>query len=191
MNSLIANYLKRAFIVPVVLTALVIFALSVIVPKYISSSQTTQTSYVEQLRYEKVDYETFNQLKANETIGYMSSNDFDFSSNVIFNSNIAKHSSLSKDSTEPWNGGCVVVFGTNTKTQFNSLHKAEKGYKIDFEFYGKDKYTYKITDIISNQTKEDISKLKKDNTLLLCLSYNDFSDLGNSYFYTVYVAEMV
>ena len=191
MNSLIANFIKRAIIVPVILTALVIAGISFIVPKYISASQTPQTSSVEQLRYEKVDYETFSELKANETIGYMSSTDFDFSSNVIFNSNKAKHSSLSKDSKEPWNGGCVVVYGMNTKTQFNSLHKAEKGYKIDFEFYGKDKYTYKITDIIPNQTSEDIKKLKKDNALLLCLSYNDFSDLGNSYLYTVYVAEMV
>ena len=117
--------------------------------------------------------------------------DFDFGANVLYQSTKPKYASLTKASSEPWNGGCAVVFGSNTKSQFNSLHSAKIGDTVDFEFFSHDIYSYKITQIIHNQTEKDIKKIGGKNTLVMCLSYNDFSNSGNSYFYTVYVAEQV
>ena len=192
MNSLVFNFIKKGIIIPLAITALFIAGIAVVAPELGKRYQTTYPAQVsQQLEYEKIDYDLFKDLKSDDTIGYMSSDDISLSSNILFNTQKANYASLSKKSSEPWNNGCVIVFGNNVISQFKSLHNAGIGNKIDFEIYGHDKYTYKITKIVHNQTQEDIEAFKQDNTLIMCLSYNDFSNLGNSYFYTLYIAELV
>ena len=192
MKSLRLTFFVRGILIPILFTVAVIAAISITEPVIESRSQTVYSgSGSKQGSYEKTQYELFKELDADSPIGYITSEDFELSANVLYKTTKANSTSLSKASTEPWNGGCVVVFGNNTKSQFKALHSAGIGDTVKFEFYNHDKYAYRINRIKHNMTESDIKELNEENTLVMCLSYNDFSDLGNSYFYTVYVAETV
>lgn len=193
MNSLTFNFIKRAIIVPVAVTAAFVAILAFTLPGVVARSQNSSSSSetVQQMNYERVDYKKFSELKDNTYVGYISSSDFSLGTNVLMNSSKANCVSLSKDSTEPKNDGCLIIFGDNVKTQFKNLHLADTGDTVELELNGRNKYEYKIKKIIHNKTKEDISAYKKADSLIMCLSYNDFTNLGNSYLYTLYVAERI
>ena len=192
MKQLRLTHIIRGIVIPIVVAVVFTAAIFALEPFMESAMQTNYSAAVSQKNeYEKVKYNSFKELKTDNAVGFLSSGEFEFSTNVLYNTTKAKYSTLSKLSTEPWNGGCVVVYGSNVRTQLGYLENAQVGNKVTFDFYNQDKYTYKITKILNNQTDEDIKALRKDNALLMCVAYNDFSNLGSSYFYTVYVAEMV
>lgn len=194
MTSLNLNFIKRAFIVPIIATVIVIAAIFVIAPKMAESTQSTVSSVskIDLSGYSLVEYDSFDELEPGAYIGSISSDAFDINAAVTYSLDSTKSSVLLNDmSSEPWNNGCIILNGSNTSSQFKNLHHAEIGDEVVVDFYSNNNYTYKITDISYGNAEDDIASFKQNNTLIMCLPYNNFDDLGNSYYYAVYVAEKV
>lgn len=194
MDGLVLNFIKRAFIVPIIATVIVIAGISLAVPKMAASTQENSISVpqIDMSGYSLVDYDSFDELEAGSYIGSVSSDALSINAAITYSLDSSKSSVLLNDiSGEPWNDGCVILNGANTSAQFKQLHHAVIGDEINVDFYSNDNYTYKITEISYGNTDKDISSFKQNNTLVMCLPYNNFDDLGNSYYYAVYVAEKV
>jgi len=192
MKSLKLTHIIRGIVIPIIVALVFSAALFAVEPMFAETMKTIYTAPSSQKNdYERVKYNSFKELKTDNAVGYLSSSDFKFSTNVLYSSSQAKYSSLGTLSTEPWNEGCAVVYGKYVYSQLRFLDNANIGDSVTFDIYNHEKYTYKIKKIINNQTEDDIKSLRTSNTLLMCVEYNDFSNLGSSYFYTVYVAEMV
>lgn len=195
MNSLILNFIKRAVIVPVIVTALCVCGVRFIAPKLVESSNQVSavtSESVDASIYNLVKYNNFNDLKKNDYVATVTCETVGMSCAAVFNcEDEPKAVDVDASSTEPWNDGTVVLVGENTASQFNKLHKANLGDEVVVEFYKHDKYTYKISKIEHSYSRENIQNSMKYKGLLLCCAYNDFSDLENSKLYTVYFAEKV
>jgi sortase (surface protein transpeptidase) len=193
MNSLTFNFIKRAFIVPIAVTLIVILGILVGVPKIVSAqSSTNSVTKIDLSGYSLAEYSEFKQLKESDYVGSISSESLGINSAITYSLDSDKNTILlSQSSKEPWNNGSVILVGDNSNSQFKSLHSSEVGDEITINFYSNDKYVYKITDVEFGKTLEDIDSYNKKNTLVMFLPYNNFEDLGNSYYYAVYIAEMV
>jgi sortase (surface protein transpeptidase) len=194
MNSLGFNFIKRAFIVPITITLVVVLIMLVAVPKFMARTQAKEAtaSNIDMSTFTTVEYNNFKTLEVGDYVGKISCEDLGINSVITYSLDSSSNTVLLNEiSKEPWNNGCVVLNGANVTNQFKNLHNAKIGDEFTVEFYGRDKYTYKITDISYGNTKKDIPSFKKANTLVMCLAYNNFEDLGNLYYYSVYVAQMV
>ncbi|MFR5875190.1 MAG: sortase domain-bontaining protein [Eubacterium sp.] len=194
MTGLSFNFIKRAFIVPIIVTVIVIAMTFIAAPRMAASTQITEssTSKIDLSGYSLVEYDRFKDLEPGAYIGSFSCDAIGINAAITYSEDISKSSILLSDkSIEPWNNGCVILKGSNTSAQFKNLHKAEIGDEVNVDFYSNNSYTYKIADITYGNTEDDISSFKQSNTLIMCLPYNNFDDLGNSYYYAVYFAEKV
>lgn len=199
MNRLKSSYIKRAVVYPLLVLATLIIIATIVVPKFIESLPvaTDKVHAVTQYNVEDYDmfptkYKDFSDLKHNRFVGWLSSEDVALGCAITYDSENEKTmaTSLLKGSTEPWNDGCVMIIGKNTDAEFRNLHKAAIGDTVDIEFYGNSTYSYKISRVEHIVSRDEIKGLKKENSLLMCLPYKDF-EKENSYFYTVYIADLI
>ena len=194
MTSFVFNFLKRALIIPLALAAVVTVAVVALVPKYCNFNNESAGAYTVQAldlsQYEVEEYTAFSELDGGALVGGIKSDSVGFGENAIINNSSENGSiRLSKVSTEPWNNGAVVLIGKNTENGFKSLHQADVGDTLTLNCFSNGEYSYKITDIKTNLTESELEALAKENTLVAAVSYNDFSKLGESFFYTAFIAE--
>ncbi len=192
MASLLFNFFKRAIIVPVIVTAIVIGALYMAIPKYVNEGQARPTSVNERIdlsQYSVKEYNSFSQLKAGDYVGTIRCDNIDLGNTaVLYLSENDNGVYVESGSSEPWNGGSVLIIGNDINNQFGKFYNSEKGDKIELEFYSRDTYTYKIQNKAVGVTKKEINNYLGDGRLVLAVPFNDFSNLGGSFFYTLYIA---
>ncbi len=191
MLSIIFNLVKRAIIIPAVVLAVAIAGLTFLMPRLSFVSERTEKEF-DISSYNPVQYDEFSTLSEEAFVGFLSTEDFEFRQiPVLYNSDTGAGVSLYDISKEPWNGGGLILTGKNTYNQFRLLHNARVGDKISFDFYDNASFDYKISKIIPNVRGDELTSYYKDKTLVMCLPYNDFSNLGDLYYYTVYIAKQV
>lgn len=199
MNKLKSAYLKKALFFPLVVIAILTIIAALFVPTIIANLPvaTDQTQAVrvydaEKYDYYLKDYESFDDLKLNRFVGWLSSDDLGLGCPVSFDSENEDTDSVSlvKGSVEPWNGGCVVIIGSNSDKELRNTHRATTGDEITIDFYSNDSYTYKIKNVETNVARDEIFDYQKDNSLIICRPYRNFEKDGSS-FYTIFVAELV
>ena len=198
MDSLTVNFIKRAIIVPLIAALLTAALLVTAGPRITAKSEvaknneTTQVQSLDLTGYSVKSYKTFKQLKSGDLAATIKCENIGFGEKaVVFDISDKRYITMNKARSEPWNNGGVLFMGNNTSEQFKELHAAQKGDEFVVSFYDNDAYTDKLKKIIPCATAKELTSYIKDNTLVLCLQYNDFKDLGNSYYYQVYIAEMV
>lgn len=195
MNSLFVNFIKRAIIVPLLVSciaaALILFAGPRAVARTNAAADNSSASESLDLTgYSLKSYSSFNQLKSGDLVATIKCENILLGEKaVIFDSSDKSNIVMHKASVEPWNKGGVLFVGANTSDQFKLLHDAEIGEKFVVSFYDNDTYTYKLKRIIPCAEAKELTSYIKENRLVLCLQYNDFKDLGNSYYYQVFIAE--
>ncbi|MDO4363482.1 MAG: sortase [Clostridia bacterium] len=199
MNNLKSSYIKRAVIYPLLVLAVLIITATVVVPKFIDSLPVSTDKVHAVTQYNPGDYDmflkkyhNFDELNHNRFVGWLSSEDAALGCAVTFDSEneSTDAASLLKNSTEPWNNGCVMIIGKNSDAEFRNLHKAEIGDKVDFEFYENGTYHYQISKIEYAVARDEISEFKKKNTLIMCVPFKNF-EASNEFFYTVYIADEI
>lgn len=199
MDNLKSAYLKKALFFPLVVIAVLLILAAVFVPTIISripvatdKTEAVKVYDASQYDFYLKDYDSFEDLRLNRFIGWLSSDDIALGCPVSFASENEDTdlASLLEGSTEPWNNGCVVIIGDNTDQEFRNLHKAGVGDKVTVDFHSNDSYTYKITETYMNKTKDEINDYKRDNTLIMCRPYKNFAKDGDFY-YAVYVADLI
>lgn len=192
MTSLLLNFLRRAILVPVLLTAVVIFSVYTVVPKYVYSGNKDEVeteSVVDLSSYNTKDYASFKNLKSGDYVGTVECPSVGMNKTpIIFSEERKGVASLCKDSKDPWNKGAFAIATNDTKCEIGKLYNSKIGDEITVEFYSKGEYTYKLEKVIVGKTKKDINSYIKDSKLVICVPFNDFSDLNNSYYYTFYIA---
>lgn len=194
MDSLKFNFVRRAFIVPVLLSAVVIAIIWFAAPKIIESSNAVSVAAVSDVnisKYNLNEYNKFSQLKSGGYVATVNCKNPAVSCPVLYLDDIETGTAyMSKNSTEPWNNGTVAFVGDNFDSEFKSLHSAKVGDKIYVNFYKHGTYTYKVTKITANKKLSDLKLYEKQkNKLILCLPYTDFESADNSLIYTFFIAE--
>jgi sortase (surface protein transpeptidase) len=196
MNSLFLNFIKRALLVPAVITAVVAFAIVSFVPKSVSASNvlTANTaSDVDISQYSLVEFSDFSTLKQGDYVARIYSDELAINCAVVYGSNSGVDAdcvAMQKCSTEPWNDGSVVIIGDNLTTYFRYLHNAVDGTEISVDFYRNSTYTYNITGVNYNVAQKNLSKFMQPNTLVLAVPYEDFESTNNQPLYIVYTATL-
>lgn len=199
MHDLKMGYIKKALIFPLVVVAVLVIVAAISVPSIIRSlpvatdrTQAVKTYNAKDYDYYLKEYERFDDLRLNRFVGWLHSDDIALGCAVTYNSEDedSDAASLLPQSTEPWLNGCVMIIGDNSDIEFRNLHKATIGDEVTVDFYAKDSYTYKIKQIEVNVTKDEILDYQKEDTLILCKPYKNFEKDG-SYFYSIYIAELV
>ncbi len=192
MASLLFNFFKRAIIVPVVVTAIVIGAIYLYVPSLITDGQsraTEETAAVDLSQFSVKEYNSFRELKSGDYIGTVSCSSVELGETpVVYIANNEKAVYAINGSAEPWNGGSMVIIGNDVYSQFAKLYNSEKGDYVSLKFYSGNTYDYKIEKKVTGVTENELKNYLVDGQLVLAVPYNDFSNLGNSFFYTLYVA---
>ena len=193
------NFIVFGLVVPIIVAIIAVVGSYFIVPVFIDSmpNNKDRTQAVEEFdrkEYYLVDYDNFSELRLNNFVGWLSSNDLGLGCAITYNSEMetALNASLSPISKEPWiNNGGLIVTGKNRDKVFRNLHKAKIGDQITINFNSHETYTYEIVEIYNKENREETYAHYADNTLVLCLQMNDFRDLNNAYLYKVFVAKLV
>lgn len=192
MGSLVFNFIKRALIVPAVVTGIILSAFLFYFNTWTENSlkkletQTPQT--LDLSGYPSMNYDSFADLQSGALAGTIQSSEMGLNETaVLYNVTDGSEVSLSKSSAEPWNNGGMIVIGQNTEEQFKSLHNADKGQSVTVSLTGKDAYQYTITDIKIGMAEKDITSYYAENTLVMALPYKNLADDGK--LYTLYIAE--
>jgi sortase (surface protein transpeptidase) len=194
MNSLTFNFIKRAFIIPIAVTLVVVLGMFIFIPTSSSAqSTTTSVSKIDLSGYSLAQYSKFKQLDISAYVGSISSDSLGINCAITYSLDSENINTvlLSENSTEPWNDGSVVLLGDDNTSEFKTLHDSVIGDEITIDFYSNNKYTYKINDVSYGKTLKDIKSYNKKNTLVMYVPYSNFDDLSNSYYYVEYVAELV
>ncbi|MBE6720559.1 MAG: hypothetical protein E7571_07925 [Ruminococcaceae bacterium] len=184
MDSLIFSFIKRAVIVPSIITAVVIGCLlgaSRLAPQQ-------QSTVLSDVVYQQKAFDSFGSLIEGDYVGKITCGS-DFAADITFGESVSGSLVLDTDSTEPWKNGRAIVVGTGAANQLGTLRHLKAGDSVTLEVYSNSGYTYKITSVKSGLTFGETKKIKAD--LLICRSYNDFSDLAFSKLYTVYCGDEV
>lgn len=199
MNRLKASYIMRAVVYPLLILAILIIIATFAVPKLIESLPVATDKVHAVTQYDVKDYDMFptkytefSELNHNRFIGWISSEDVALGCAITYDSENenSNSASLLKNSTEPWNSGCVMIIGKNTDDGFRNLHKAKIGDKVDIEFYKNGTYHYQISGVEYIVSRSEIKNFKGENKLVMCLPYRNF-EKSNKYFYTVYTADLI
>ena len=193
MKSIVLSFIRRAVIVPVLITAVVTAVIYFALPKFLNDSDEGKSAYtvtsLDLSPYNVNQYDAFSELEKNDFVGSVYSEKLGFGESAVLFDCDGEHISLDKDSAEPWNSGGVILYGDDSSSQFGNLENAEIGDEITVKFYSNEEYTYTVTDIKANLRYDEVKKYAADNTLIAAISYNDFSNLGEDYLYTIYIAE--
>lgn len=194
MDSLKFNFVRRAFIVPVILSVVVIAVIWFAAPKFIDASNAVSVSAASDVdisKYQLREYENFSQLKSGDYVATITCKNSAVSCPALYLDDIETGTAyMSKSSSEPWNNGTVAFVGDNFESEFKSLHSSNVGDEIYVNFYKHGTFTYKITQISANKKLTDLKQYEKQkNKLVLCLPYTDFESADNSSIYTFFVAQ--
>ena len=136
MNDLKSSYIKKAVVFPLVTVAVLIVIAALAVPKIIASlpvatdkTQAVKTYNAKDYDYYLREFDSFDDLRLNRFVGWISSDDAALGCAVTYNSENedTDAASLMPESAEPWNNGCVMIVGDNTDGEFRNLHKAVVG----------------------------------------------------------------
>ena len=199
MDDLKNGYIKKALIFPLVVVAILVIIAALSVPGIIRGLpvstdrvQAVKTYNAKDYDYYLKEFDSFDELRLNRFVGWLSSDDVALGCAVTYNSEDEDSDacSLLTASTEPWNNGCVMIIGDNSDIEFRNLHKATVGDVVTVDFYAKDSYSYKIKQIEVNVTKDEIADYKANNRLILCKPYKNFEQDG-TYFYSIYIADLI
>lgn len=198
MRRLKSQYIKKAILFPLIIVILLTILAIPVVPRFIqmmprSINPTGAVLDYDESDYYLVNYKNFGDLRLNNFVGWLSSDDIALGCAITYKSEDENTTaaSLLERSSEPWNDGTLVIVGDNTDREFRNLHKATINNEFTIEFHKHDSYTYAVKDIVPIVDKEEINKYMKDSDAILCLPYNDFSKLGSEYFYTIYLCDQV
>jgi len=184
--------MQKVLLVPLLTVAVLLTATALAVPALEKTSADEKTQEVQpSLQYDTVSYQSFSELQDENYVGEIQCKAVGLSVPVVYNAAMTGTVSMAKGATEPWKNGCVVLYGNNVKAQFRALHGAQAGDTFEIAFYENGTYTYRLKSIAYIRMEKEIDTMKKSGTLLLCLRYNDFANLDQSYLYTVYTAEEV
>ena len=194
MDSLKFNFVRRAFIIPALLSAVIIAVIWFAAPKMIESSNAVSVvaaTDVNISKYKLNEYNKFSQLKSGDYVATITCKNSAVSCPVLYLDDIETGTAyMPKFSTEPWNNGTVAFVGDNFESEFKSLHSAKIGDEVYVNFYKHGTYTYKITKITANNKLSDLKQYEKQkNKLILCLPYTDFESADSSSIYTFFIAE--
>jgi len=184
------NFVKRAIAIPLVVVVVVValvVAFSFAAPKL--GGESEQPDYSNE--FETFSFDSFKELKTGCFVGELEIKDKEFIAPVTYSESISNALVMLKESKEPWKGGSLYVTGNSTQSQLAVLNELKVGDTVYFDMYSKEKTEYKITDINSCMTLDELLESGGENSLVLCRAYNDFSNLSNSYLYAVYTAERV
>ena len=184
--SILINFIKRAVVVPIILTAITICGVYVFDYNESGKQSTTPKSTPV---YNVQEFEMFSQLEEGSYVGKLRSESLNFSSDITAFESVSSSLVLNESSKEPWKNGSVILIGTSAKNQLAVFRGAKKGDKLSLEIYVNDKLEYTITDIEYGLHYEELEKLSGKDKLFVCRSYNDFSNLSKSKLYAVYSAE--
>lgn len=200
MTSLLFNFIKRAIIYPLIVTALVCLLISFTMSKQADTSDSSvsvKTVEVSMDDYSPKEYNEFSQLKQGKyalTITHGSVQSAVLYDNVEEQNDISNLFYLNPSSTEPWNNGCVKVM-SDSWYQMNKALDIKIGDTIDGDFYHSDDnehdttvYKYKVKSIMNSKTAKAITKFDDADTLLICTSYENLADKNQKTYYVV-VAE--
>lgn len=194
MGSLIFNFIKRALIVPTVITVLVIVAaFSYLNPAAAASQAKLEPKTAQELDlsgYTSSLYESFSELQEGDFIGTLSGEDFGlFETAVCYNTDSRLNVSVAEASTTPWETGALLLVGSDTATQLNALHNAVIGDVLTLDITGKGVYTYTITRIDTAVSQEQLDDYYTDGTLAVAMPYKNFSSVTAEDDYIVFSAE--
>ena len=193
MGSLIFNFIKRAVVVPILVTAVVIAAIMFFVPDKVAQSNTTAAVSIAEINlndYSVKDYKKLSELRSDDYVGSIECADIALPKKaLVFDAESKNDISVIKGSVEPWNKGGMVIVGANTVNQFNSLHNVRKGDIFKVEFYGNKTYSYTVKKIVTGARQKELGSYLSEKTIAVAVPYNDFSDINGDSFYTVYIAK--
>ena len=194
MGSLIFNFLKRAVIVPAVITGIVLAVFLMRMPSQIASSKErfvqTEASDISLSDFSTVSFTAFSQLTDGDYVGTVKCDSIGMAERpIVYNTLNKAFIYLDARSTEPWDNGCVILWGENNAAQLLNLHSAKIADTFEVSFYENESRSYSLQKIVTNVTEDEIYDYSEADTLLLILPYNDFSALGESRLYTIYIAK--
>ncbi len=193
------NFIMFGLVVPLVFSLIVVIIAYFAVPPFIewlpnNKDKTQAVVEFDKNDYYLVSYENFAELRLNNFVGWLSSDDLGLGCAVTYDSekedaNVASLSPLSK---EPWiNNGGLIVTGKNTDKVFRNLHKAKIGDQVTINFNGHEAYTYEVVEITNKENREESYRHFGNDTLVMCMQINDFRNLKEDYLYKVVVAKLV
>lgn len=194
MGSLFFNFIKRAIIVPLLAAALVsgiviLAASNAVAASEINVSDGVSRKPLDITSYSTRDYKSFSQLKPGEFVGTVKCDAIGLSERaILFSESESSDIKMHKQSVEPWKNGGILIVGANTDEQLRAFHYAEKGDVVTISLYDNGSYDYKIKKILPCENDKTIASHIAENRLVVCLPYNDFTDLGNACFYQVFIA---
>ena len=149
MDSLFLNFLKRAFLVPILVAALAAGAITVAVPVLaahstrIEAEEKTAEQSVDITKYTLHSYNNFKELAEGNLVGTIRCENISLGEKAIIYSKAEKSNIvLNKASVEPWKKGGVLLVGSNTSEQFKVLHNAKKGDVLEVTIEGEDEEEY-------------------------------------------------
>jgi hypothetical protein len=182
---MIFNFIKRAVIVPMLLTAVCVAGLVWFIQTggFISDSAEQDSA----VTYRMTNYKKFSDLDEGAYVGSIRYGTYE--GDITFTESGGNALVLDADAKEPWEKGGTVILGSGAKTQLAPFRNAKVGDTLTLSLYSNDSYTYRIKKIRYGVTLDEIHKMRTDG-LLVCRSYHDFST-ANSKLYAVYTAEEV
>ena len=189
MISLLLNFFKRAIAVPLIVCIAAVIAVTAIPNIGAGTSDNGKLSEVDISLYSAKQYDRFKELESDSYAGLLFSEDFSFGKiPVLYDVENQNTVSVVKGSGEPWNGGSMLIVGKNSEAQFKGLKRAKKGDTIVFDSYSNTEVSFTVKSIVTGVRENELKSYMKQGKLVLAYPYNDFSDLGNAYYYTLLIA---
>ncbi|MBR3149700.1 MAG: hypothetical protein IKF64_05970 [Eubacterium sp.] len=184
MKIMTYNFLRRAVIIPLIITAVFLVGMFIVVkaaPK--DEIEVTQNA----VTYRTQEFTKLSDLDGGAYVGKIKY--ADYAADITYAESYSNSLFAAEGSTEPWNNGTFILEGTGAQNQLGAFRGAKVGDAVTLEIYSNDSYDYKITNIEYGFTRDDISKLKADGTLFICRSYYDLASGGEKKLYAVYTAK--
>lgn len=194
MRSLIFNFIKRSVLVPVVVTAAVLALLLTLGGRAATASQAKLTPAAaaapDLSGYSSSLYDSFEQLTDGALIGTLSGLDGALSDKVVcYQPTDRSQLAMAEGSTAPWNGGAMLITGTDTENQLAAMHRAKVGSDLTLTVIGRDTYPYTVTRIDAGVTEENLASYLQENTLVVAFPYKNLAVGSNADLYIVCIAE--
>ena len=197
MTSLMFNFVKRAIIIPILLLVIVVVCIYLVVPRMLNtanaapSTETVEDADIVDLSYsyDTVEYDSFNKLGQGNYVGTIECANVGMSKIAIVYDDDQKNAvSTFTGSREPWKNGSIAIITNDISSDLSKIYNAEKGDEIKVDFFSNNEYTYTLEKKVIGKTEKDIKSYMNGTDLVICVPYNNFSDLSNSFYYTIYIA---
>ena len=193
MGSLVFNFFKRSLLVPAAVTVATIALLMTLLNSAAAASQaklTPQEPAKQELSgYSSSLYESFTDLKDGDLIGTIAGEEIGLYPTVVcYNLDNRLHVSMTEGSTAPWEGGAMLLIGTDNVAQLKALHNAKAGSTLTLEFTGKDTYTYTVEHIDACVTAAQLADYYTDGVMAVAIPYKNLSSVTADDCYLVFSA---